>query len=160
MTYNVPWACINNPPAHGLFGSLIIYNFYCLLKQSKWNEINKIIFLLNFYLFIIKYVISVQSLMNGKRTLSSPLTCLAGIFPSQIKRGPNSEYKQGIQMSSPIPHPRSDNSGFEVTALAWPKQLGWKTGFEHHFSSERWLPKAEMLLGVREYFLQVSQWIF
>lgn len=126
MTYNVPWACINNPSAHGLFGSLIIYNFYCLLKQSKWNEINKIIFLLNFYLFIIKNVISVQSLMNGKRTLSSPLTCLAGIFPSQIKRGPNSEYKQGIQIPSPIPHPRSDNSGFEVTALAWPKQLGWK----------------------------------
>lgn len=135
MTYNVPWACINNPSAHGLFGSLIIYNFYCLLKQSKWNEINKIIFLLNFYLFIIKNVISVQSLMNGKRTLSSPLTCLAGIFPSQIKRGPNSEYKQGIQIPSPIPHPRSDNSGFEV----WPGQSSWdgKRGFEHHFSSER-----------------------
>lgn len=105
MTYNVPWACINNPPAHGLFGSLIIYNFYCLLKQSKWNEINKIIFLLNFYLFKKKKSHFSAILDEWKRALSSPLTCLAGIFPSQIKRGPNSEYKQGIQMPSPIPHP-------------------------------------------------------
>lgn len=81
MTYNVPSACINNPLAHGFPGCLIIYNFYCLLKQSNLNEINKIIFLFNFYLFKVKTGISLLSLLNAKHTFSSSPACLAGIDP-------------------------------------------------------------------------------
>lgn len=50
MTFNVPQASINNSHAHGFTSCLIIYKFYCLLKQSNLNKINTIIFLFNFYI--------------------------------------------------------------------------------------------------------------
>lgn len=66
----------------------------------------------------------------------SALTCLAGIFPSKIKRDPSAGPQLRIQkrdpnvLTNPISSPgvgtRQDSCVFQVTALPWPKQLGWK----------------------------------